>query len=218
MSTRLSSWTRISRPPGRCGQPYLRPWLMQLHGHRTRISPSPEDAEQAIALDPRLAAGYLLLANVRLQDDFDWEGAEAALDKAAALQPGSVELLFSRADLEDVRGRLDEAIELRRRTVALDPLCFLHVMYSWESIFTRLDSTTKPTRYCRRPWTWTPGYVHWVRGQDLTGARAPARSPGGNAAGEQRGLEVDWGGNRLSLPGPSTGFGSRIERTHRQPW
>ena len=84
-----------------------------------------EDADQAIALDPRLAAGYLSLAAVRLAYDFDWEGAEAALDKAAALQPGSVELLFSRADLEEVRGRLDQAIELRKRTVALDPLCFL---------------------------------------------------------------------------------------------
>jgi len=82
-----------------------------------------EDAEQAIALDPRSAAGYLALAAVRLTYDFDWEGAEAALNKAAALQPGSVELLSSRADLADVRGHLDEAIELWKQAIAVDPLC-----------------------------------------------------------------------------------------------
>ena len=81
------------------------------------------DAEHAIALDPRSPEGYLALASVRLDYDFDWNGAEAALNKAAALQPGSVDLLDSQADLEEARGRLDAAIELRKRTVALDPLC-----------------------------------------------------------------------------------------------
>ncbi len=82
-----------------------------------------EDAEQAIALDPRSAAGYLSLADVRLTYDFDWEGAEAALDKAVALEPGSTVLPSYRAALEESRGRLDDAIELRKRAIALDPLC-----------------------------------------------------------------------------------------------
>ena len=83
-----------------------------------------EDAEQAIALDPLSAAGYLSLANVRLDYDLDWEGAEAALNKAAALQPGSTDLLSYRADLLEARGgHLDEAIALRKQAVAVDPLC-----------------------------------------------------------------------------------------------
>jgi eukaryotic-like serine/threonine-protein kinase len=81
------------------------------------------DAEQAIALDPHSAAGYLSLASVRLEWDLDWEGAEAALNKAAALEPGSSDLLSLRASLEEMLGRLDEGIELRKQAMAVDPLC-----------------------------------------------------------------------------------------------
>ena len=85
--------------------------------HRART-----DAERAIALDPNSAAGYLALANVQLNYDFNWEGAEASLDKAAALEPGSAELLGYRATLQQLLGHLDEAIALQRQAIALDPL------------------------------------------------------------------------------------------------
>ena len=39
------------------------------------------------------------------------------------LEPGSTDLPSYRATLEEARGRLNEAIELRKRTIALDPLC-----------------------------------------------------------------------------------------------
>jgi serine/threonine protein kinase/tetratricopeptide (TPR) repeat protein len=85
--------------------------------HRARV-----DAEQAIALDPNSAAGYLALANVQLNHDFNWEGTEASLDKAAALEPGSADLLGYRATLQQMLGHLDEAIELQKQAIALDPL------------------------------------------------------------------------------------------------
>ena len=127
-----------------------------------------EDAEQAIALDPRSAAGYLSLANVRLIYDFDWEGAEDALNKAAALQPGSVELLFSRADLEDARGHLDQAIELRKRSVALDPLCsscyvFLGADLSETGQYDEANTALQKALELNPQ----QGYVHLVRGQIL---------------------------------------------------
>jgi tetratricopeptide (TPR) repeat protein len=81
-----------------------------------------EDAEHAIALDPNSAAGYLCLANIHLNYDLDWEGAEASLDKAAALQPGSADLLQYQSIEREMLGRLDEAIELQKRAIALDPL------------------------------------------------------------------------------------------------
>ena len=80
------------------------------------------DAEQAIALDPNSAAGYLSLANVQINYDLHWKDAETSLDKAAALQPGSAELLTYRATLQGMLGHLDEAIELQRQAIALDPL------------------------------------------------------------------------------------------------
>jgi len=81
-----------------------------------------EDAERAIALDPNSAAGYLSLAGVHMNYDLDWEGAKASVDKAAALEPGSADLLGYRSDLQEMLGHLDEAIELRKQAIATDPL------------------------------------------------------------------------------------------------
>jgi tetratricopeptide (TPR) repeat protein len=80
------------------------------------------DAQQAIALDPNLAAGYLALGWVQMKQDWDWKSTEASLNKAAELEPGSVDVLRYRADLYRTLGRLDEAIDLQKQVVALDPL------------------------------------------------------------------------------------------------
>jgi TolB-like protein/DNA-binding winged helix-turn-helix (wHTH) protein/Flp pilus assembly protein TadD len=81
-----------------------------------------ESAEKAIVLDPNLAAGYLRLARVQMSHDWDWDGADMSLKKAAMLEPGSAEVAHGRAYLARRLGRLDEAIELYKLSIALDPL------------------------------------------------------------------------------------------------
>ena len=81
-----------------------------------------ESAQKAIALDPNLAAGYLAMAMVQINHDWDWEGADVSLRKAGMLEPGSSEVLRDRAILARVLGRVDEAIELYKQAIALDPL------------------------------------------------------------------------------------------------
>ena len=81
-----------------------------------------EDAKQAIALDPKLANGYLALAEVQIYNDWQWPEAEASLKKAAELAPGSVEVLLNQAFLTRVLGRISESIELYKQATALDPL------------------------------------------------------------------------------------------------
>jgi len=81
-----------------------------------------ESAEKAIALDPNLAAGYLRLARIQMSHDWDWNGADLSLKKAAMLEPGSAEVAHGRAYLARRLGRLDEAIELYKLSIALDPL------------------------------------------------------------------------------------------------
>jgi TolB-like protein/DNA-binding winged helix-turn-helix (wHTH) protein/Flp pilus assembly protein TadD len=81
-----------------------------------------KDAEEAVTLDPNLAAGYVALAWVGLNYDWDWEGAEVALKKAAALEPGGAEVLSYRSYLYESLGRLDEAIALTEQATVLDPL------------------------------------------------------------------------------------------------
>ena len=81
-----------------------------------------ESAEKAISLDPDLAAGYLQLATIQMSHDWDWDGAEVSLRKAAMLEPGSAEVINGQAYLARRLGRTDEAIELYKLAVGLEPL------------------------------------------------------------------------------------------------
>ena len=81
-----------------------------------------ESAQKAVALDPKLASGYLSLGMVQINYDFDWEGADASLKKAAELAPASVEVLSLQAYLARTLGSVDESIELYKQAIALDPL------------------------------------------------------------------------------------------------
>jgi TolB-like protein/DNA-binding winged helix-turn-helix (wHTH) protein/Flp pilus assembly protein TadD len=81
-----------------------------------------DDAERAIALDPTLASAYLVLAKTQMNCDWNWDAANASITKAAALEPGSVEVLRIRSYRYRILGNLDQAIELYEQAVALDPL------------------------------------------------------------------------------------------------
>ena len=177
-----------------------------------------EDAEQAIALDPHSADGYFSLANVRLSYDFDWEGAQAALDKAAALQPGSADLSVFRAELLEVgaSGRSHRVMEKDSRVRSA--MCFLLFFPGKRSL---RNWTVRRSQHGIAEGSGTgpsTGIRSLRTGPDSTRARSGTRSPIGDAAGDKPLVEVDWRGARLSLSGPSTGVGSRIASTHRQVW
>ena len=81
-----------------------------------------DDAERAIALDPTLASAYLVLAKTQMNCDWNWDAANTSITKAAALEPGSVEVLRIRSYRFRILGDLDQAIKLYEQAVALDPL------------------------------------------------------------------------------------------------
>lgn len=81
-----------------------------------------EDAERAIELDSDGAEGYLALAWVQINRDWNWEGAEISLNKAAELEPGSASLLRYQSFLSHSLGRLNEAIAFHQQAIAIDPL------------------------------------------------------------------------------------------------
>jgi len=93
-------------------------WMEHEEGFRQ----ARHDADQAIALDPNLVSGYLALALVQENYEWDWDGTEASLKKATELQPGNASILSYRSYLYECLGRLDEAIALTDRAVTLDPL------------------------------------------------------------------------------------------------
>jgi TolB-like protein/DNA-binding winged helix-turn-helix (wHTH) protein/Flp pilus assembly protein TadD len=81
-----------------------------------------DDAERATALDPNLASAYLALARTQIYHDWDWDTANTCLAKAAALEPGSSEVLGARSYLSRALGNLDQAVKLYDQAVDLDPL------------------------------------------------------------------------------------------------
>ncbi|MGH8432633.1 MAG: tetratricopeptide repeat protein, partial [Solimonas sp.] len=78
-------------------------------------------AERALALDEGLAEAWAALGRVKMEYDWDWDGAEADLAHAVALNPGSVEALATFGQFLGAMGRHDEAIEAMERAHRLDP-------------------------------------------------------------------------------------------------
>lgn len=78
-------------------------------------------AERALALDEGLAEAWAALGRVKMEYDWDWDGAEADLAHAVALNPSSVEALATFGQFLGAMGRHDEAIEAMERARRLDP-------------------------------------------------------------------------------------------------
>lgn len=78
--------------------------------------------DRALKLDPDLAEAYVALGRIQMFGDWDWDGADKSFQRTRALERGNVRELGSFAILDRTLGRLDEAIALYRRALAIDPL------------------------------------------------------------------------------------------------
>jgi TolB-like protein/Flp pilus assembly protein TadD len=79
-------------------------------------------AKTALALDPDLAPAHVALGYVLMNGDFDFAAAEIELRRGAALAPADGYTKNGLAVLLSSIGRLDEAIELTRQALVIDPL------------------------------------------------------------------------------------------------
>lgn len=79
-------------------------------------------AERALALDDKLAEAWAVLGRVKVEYDWDWDGTEADLAHAVALNAGSVEALTQYGMFLSAMGQHGEAIETMERARRLDPL------------------------------------------------------------------------------------------------
>ena len=89
-----------------------------------------EAVERALALNPNLAEAHVQMGRIKQQVDFDWAGADASFQRAIESEPGSPESVRLAASSAALLGRFDEALQLGRRAVDLDPLN----ADSWESL------------------------------------------------------------------------------------
>jgi TolB-like protein/DNA-binding winged helix-turn-helix (wHTH) protein/Tfp pilus assembly protein PilF len=81
-----------------------------------------EAVERALTLNPNLAAAHAQMARLKRQVDFDWIGANASIQRAIALEPGNSDHIRQAAASAAYLGRFDQALQLGRRAVDLDPL------------------------------------------------------------------------------------------------
>lgn len=79
-------------------------------------------AKKAIELDPDLADGYLALALVQMSYDWDWDGAQASLERAYSLRPGDSEIVLEMAELKFIRGDNLSGEEDIEQAMRQDPL------------------------------------------------------------------------------------------------
>jgi len=91
---------------------------------------SREAAERALVLNPNLAAAHAQMARLQRQVDFDWVGANTSIQRAIELEPGNTENLGVAAASAGYLGRFDQALQLGRQAVELDPLN----ANSWENL------------------------------------------------------------------------------------
>jgi TolB-like protein/DNA-binding winged helix-turn-helix (wHTH) protein/Tfp pilus assembly protein PilF len=87
-------------------------------GHRL----AREAVERALALDPNLAEAHQQIGLLKRAVDFDWVGSDDSNQRAIALEPGNPDGLRWAATAATTFGRFDEALELARRAIELDPL------------------------------------------------------------------------------------------------
>ena len=78
-------------------------------------------AKKAIALDDQQAEAYIVLGIIKM-NHFDWDGAEADLQKALNLIPGNADVLRFIGYFYVFLGRFDEAILLTKQSIVLDPI------------------------------------------------------------------------------------------------
>jgi tetratricopeptide (TPR) repeat protein len=79
-------------------------------------------SDKALALDPMLAEGQMVLGMVRHFSDWDWAGSEAAFREAIRLNPGYAEAHHELSMLLMRRQRFDEALREAQRAVYLAPM------------------------------------------------------------------------------------------------
>ena len=79
-------------------------------------------ADKAVTLAPDAPEGYWARGQLRFGYYFDWAGAKADLEKAAALDPAFEPAALELAHLQATLGHVSEAIENMRKIALRDPL------------------------------------------------------------------------------------------------
>ncbi len=79
-------------------------------------------AQRALELAPKSADIYATIGHLKLFSYWDLLGADDAYRQGARLDPTNAHVLFGSAVLARAQGRLNDAVELHRRDIEIDPM------------------------------------------------------------------------------------------------
>jgi TolB-like protein/Tfp pilus assembly protein PilF len=104
--------------------------------------------QKALAIDPQYGPAYAALAMIEIEYDWDFTAAAQHVQQALALNPGDASILNTAGNLNRYLGRLDEAIDLYRQAVALDPVSYTGHLFLGGSYYVarRLDEAAEILR------------------------------------------------------------------------
>jgi TolB-like protein/Flp pilus assembly protein TadD len=91
-------------------------------GFDAHLASAREATARALALEPNLPEALRVRADLQLNFDFDWKGADETLRNALALAPADPALLTDAGTLALAKGDTARGIALYREAVALDPI------------------------------------------------------------------------------------------------
>jgi TolB-like protein len=96
--------------------------FLRANGESAGIERAKAAAQKAVTLGSELGEAYAARSFVRLHADLDFSGAQADIEAAIKLNPGSSVVRHRYAHLLADVGRLPEAITAERQAIELDPL------------------------------------------------------------------------------------------------
>ncbi len=88
---------------------------------RDAFVPAETMAQRALELDPESGEAHLAMGLVKVAAKWDWQAAQAELERARELAPGSVEILHWQAVFFSATGRHEEAVASAEAALVIDP-------------------------------------------------------------------------------------------------
>jgi len=163
-------------------------------------------ADRALALAPDLATAHVVRGRLLEIADFDWRGAEAESRGALALAPNDGQAKFSLGNQLATLGEVEQAIELTREALAIEPL--RAGWYAWlANYFSGLNRLDEAEQAIRRAMELQPGeggdylqlaMIEIQRGHAQAALEAAQQEPPGTYQRVALALARQIGGDRIA--------------------